>query len=217
MPRLPPQLWAESLRPNLPLGACLLLGRRPEDGDPRARTSATGNGHARARRAGCPGVNVESGCFAVCRGRRQTEATEIAVTESVLAIGACRAFRHQQPALARPAQRIARSSLADGYRGGGADRGTSRDGANGNASDGREQSAADPRISAAQASKTTAASAAARACLAGSRACGDGRGAGCNRGQRRGAGNGGRGRGAGHAAQRQRHRDERHAARAAGA
>jgi hypothetical protein len=30
------------------------LGRRPKDDDPRARRSATSNGHARARWAGCP-------------------------------------------------------------------------------------------------------------------------------------------------------------------
>src|ERR1043166_1109522 len=49
---------------KLATGSLFAPGKAAVDSDPRARTSATGNGHARARRAGCPGGNVESGCFA---------------------------------------------------------------------------------------------------------------------------------------------------------
>src|ERR1043166_8203555 len=71
---------------NLPLGALFAPGKAAEGGDPRARTSATGNGHARARRAGYHRRERRVRLLrASVEGDRRTEATEIAVTESVFA------------------------------------------------------------------------------------------------------------------------------------
>jgi hypothetical protein len=55
-------------------------GKVDKDSDPRARRSATSNGHARARRAGCPGV-LKSGRFrSAPRANADRIAAKIAVT-----------------------------------------------------------------------------------------------------------------------------------------
>ena len=52
-------------------GSFTAPGKAVEGGDPRARRSATGNGHARARRAGCPGV-LKSGRLGPRQRRKRT-------------------------------------------------------------------------------------------------------------------------------------------------
>src|SRR5262249_37497735 len=151
-----------------------------------------------------------------CRGRRRAEATQIAVTESVLAVEACCVSSHPHRPPARPAQRSARSSLYPcnlGTRRGSTDRGNSRGGANRNGtSGGGDQPAADSSLGAAQAIATaTGISGKDRLRGAGQRperAARNGR----RRGRGRGGGRQWR-RGAADAAQRQRRRGERHVAR----
>jgi hypothetical protein len=111
-------------------------GKVVEGSDPRARRSAASNGHARARRAGCPGVNVRSPVVSrsLPEGEGGSETAKIAVTGTFSPFGAWRvACQHHRP-LSRPHSRISfPPGLNIGVRGSGASRDKSRRRSNGTA------------------------------------------------------------------------------------
>jgi hypothetical protein len=84
-----------------------LLGRRPETATREPGDLPPATSHARTRWAGCPDVNVESGCFTVpTKGEWDRQSAKIAVTGTFFAVGAWRvACQKPRPRL-RPFFRI---------------------------------------------------------------------------------------------------------------